>query len=194
MLFRSTKNSKPVAQLPPRPPKEARKREEFIPYTFDPKSVIEELKSAPSSHKIVEVKMPINYKPVPTISHVADYSHSNIKSLGSYQLKRAGSLNRLTNDISMITNLDSNYKQTEDYNAFSKEFEKEFGNDQKEIEHISNELITRRRKLENFVKELQTADLNMILFRNKLIRELEDVGNDLNEGYNHIMEIGRAHV
>lgn len=47
--------------------------------------------------------------------------------------------------------------------------------------------MTRTKKLESFLKELQNADLDMILFRNKLVREIQDVENDLKEAYNNIL-------
>eukprot|EP01022_Parablepharisma_sp_SALTPOND_P012842 TRINITY_DN1666_c0_g2_i1.p7 TRINITY_DN1666_c0_g2~~TRINITY_DN1666_c0_g2_i1.p7 ORF type:complete len:345 (+),score=41.10 TRINITY_DN1666_c0_g2_i1:133-1035(+) len=76
---------------------------------------------------------------------------------------------------------------TDEYKGYAKEFEKEFGKNNKEIDELSKELTSRAQRLDGFVKELQGADLDMILFRNKLIREIGDIQNDLKEAHDNIL-------
>ena len=92
-------------------------------------------------------------------------------------------------DMSFLTTLGykiSECRNTDEYKGFAQEFEKQFGNDQKEMEQVTKDLNSRTTKLDNFLKELQGADLDMILYRNRLVREIQDVQNDLREAYNNI--------
>ena len=48
-------------------------------------------------------------------------------------------------------------------------------------------LCLRVKRLEEFNKELSVVDIDMILFRNKMVREIEDACNDLKEAHRNIL-------
>lgn len=182
-----TNPSKAAPSLPPRPTETTRKRPPVTPYTFDPKSFLNEMKSGTKTYADSNAGgTPLGYKPLSGFTPSNDLPYK-ITRQDSFPLKRSGSFSNLRSDMSMLTNLGDDYKKSEEYNVFAKEFEKEFGNDQKELERIHNELATRTKKLENFTKELENSDTDMILFRSRLMREIEDIRNDLIEAYNHII-------
>ena len=79
---------------------------------------------------------------------------------------------------------------TQDYKDFAKDFEREFGKDkmsQKEVESMTKRVEGRYKSLQAFVQELERGDVDMLLFRNKLIRELSDVQNDLREANSNVL-------
>lgn len=149
-----------------------RPQEKFPIYTFDPKSVLRS--TQPKADAAIVRAHP-------------DPKYTNIKSnyTPTYvQMKTTQP------DMSFLTTLGDNIsecRKTNDYKTFAKEFEKQYGNDQREMERVSNDLNTRTAKLENFIKEVQGGDLNMILYKNRLVREIQDVQNDLKEAYNNIL-------
>lgn len=145
-------------------------------YTFDPKAVLKETQNA-AVKSSTEIKYGIYTQATPS------YSPSEPAS----KLQANPYTSRLTDvhDISAL-NLDE-CRRSEEYRGLAQEFEKEFAGDQREMEQVSKDLVTRTKKLEGFRKELQSADLDMILFRNRLMREIDDVENDMKEAYNNIL-------
>lgn len=163
-------------------------REQPDYYTFDPKSVLGGAsKPAPLPKYPKPQTETFGYKP--TYNPPADYSYCGIKKPGTYSSSNAvtATFAQRPQDMSYLTVLGDGFRKTDDYKGFSKEFEKEFGNDQREMEHVSNELANRTKKLDNFIRELQNADVDMILFKNRLVREIQDVQNDLKEASNNIL-------
>lgn len=65
--------------------------------------------------------------------------------------------------------------------------EKVLEDDKAEIEETAKRLNVRVRRLEEFGKELGIVDVDMILFRNKLAREIVDACNDLKEAHSCIL-------
>lgn len=182
-------NSAPPVQTKP---ENTRKREQVAFYTFDPKSVLSEMNAPTSASKYSPTKIATestNYKPIINYGSSTDYSYGALKKTAPLPgpSMTSASFAQRQQDMSYLTTLGDDFRKTEDYKGFSKEFEKEFDSGQKEMEHVSNELMNRTKKLDAFIKELQSADLDMILFRNRLIREIQDVENDLKEAYNNIL-------
>jgi hypothetical protein len=176
--------TKSPTALPPRPSENTKKP---ALYNFDPKSFLKNMETTTSYTDSRAGNTSVGYKPLPSFTPALNYSRGGVKSSAPVSLKRSGSYTRLHSDMSMYTNIGDDYKRTDDYNKFSKEFETEFGNDQREIERIHGELIGKGKKLEEFIRKLQESDVNMILFRSYAAREIEDIGNDLKEAYNHIL-------
>jgi uncharacterized protein YeeX (DUF496 family) len=77
--------------------------------------------------------------------------------------------------------------RSDEYKSFADKFDKDFGDDKLEIEHTIKTLYLRVKRLEEFSKELNIVDIDMILFRNKMIREVEDACNDLKEAHKDIL-------
>jgi hypothetical protein len=147
----------------------------IAPYTFDPKSV---LKSTGSSSN--EVKYGSYNPSEPVLTTIKDFSYTQLPT------KLQSKLSDVQRDVTMLGNLDE-CRKTDEYKGFALEFNKEYSGDQKEKEQVSKDLVTHTKKLEEFRRELESADLDMILFRNRLMRELDDVQNDMKEAYNHIL-------
>lgn len=97
---------------------------------------------------------------------------------------------RINQDISALMSLGNNLtecRQTADYKNFANEFENEFKANQQEIDRLSQELFEEDRKLSAFMEELESADLDMVLFRNNLVREVAAVQNSLREANSNIV-------
>lgn len=75
----------------------------------------------------------------------------------------------------------------DEYKDYEKKFENTFGNDKEEMSQLSGVLISRIERMEEFAKELGTAELDTILFKNRLAREISDACNDLKEAQNNIL-------
>lgn len=166
-------------------------RNKFPLYTFDPRSVLKD--TQPKAEAGIGLSM--GYASVQAVD--SKYSgNSNLKIGGPYNIPSYGQKKPMEffspqqPDMSFLTTLGENLtecRKTDDYRAFAKEFEKQFGNDQKEMERVTKDLNSRTAKLDNFAKEVQGADLDMILYKNRLVREIQDVQNDLKEAYNNII-------
>jgi len=168
--------TEPAKNNPPSIPRH-QNNAEIAPYTFDPKSV---LKSTESNSR--EVKYEIYNPSEPAHSSSRDFSYVKIPSKNPYTAR----VSDIQKDITMIGDLNE-CRRTDEYKGFAQEFDKEYSGDQKEKEQVSKDLVTRTKKLEEFRRELENADLDMILFRNRLVRELDDVQNDMKEAYSHIV-------
>lgn len=178
--------AKAPSALPPRQPERSRMP---TPYTFDATSFMKNMDASTSYTNSKAGNTPLGYKPLSNFTTGLNYSRGNAKNPMPAPLKRSGSYSQLHSDMSMYTQIGDDYKRTEDYNKFSKEFETEFGNDQREMDHIYSELVTRSKKLENLARELQEQDLDQLLYKNRLTREIESAGNDLKEAYNNILTL-----
>lgn len=169
-----------------------RRQNKFVPYTFDPRSVLKDTQPK-SSGDLTSAKI---YNPVSIGESKYPSGNLNLKNYGTYNTPSYIQSNvkelftQQQPDMSFLTTLGENMadcRKTDDYKNFAKEFEKQFGNDQREMEQVTKDLNLRTAKLDNFIKELQGADLDMILYKNRLVREIQDVQNDLKEAYNNIL-------
>jgi len=70
---------------------------------------------------------------------------------------------------------------------YAKKFKNIFDNDREGMNQLSNLLTSRVNRMEEFVKELETANLDTILFKNRLAREISDASNDLKEAQSNIL-------
>lgn len=169
---------------------ENRQRDKFTPYTFDPRSVLKD--TQPRAETNVVTSKP--YTSIASTEVKYTTGNLNLKPYGTYGTSNygqvAGKETYAQPDMSFLTTLGENItdcRKTDDYKSFAKEFEKQFGNDQREMEQVTKDLNSRTAKLDNFIRELQGADLDMILYKNRLVREIQDVQNDLKEAYNNIL-------
>lgn len=170
----------------------SQRKNQFTPYTFDPKMVLKDLQPSTGVNPV----MPNQYTPTSLSDNKFTTGNFNMKGYGTYvqagymQNKPKEMFPQQIPDMSFLTTLGENItecRKTDDYKGFAQEFEKQFGNDQREMEQVTKDLNSRTGKLDNFIKELQGADLDMILYRNRLVREIQDVQNDLREAYNNIL-------
>lgn len=177
----------------PDPPILTQKRRDrqILPYTFDPKTVLEDLAINSNSYNSVG-SQPKEHKPL-----------SNTPSKSPE--KMAGILEQPGNLLEKTENEVNKTKQKgEDFNSQSKDWtavynsiedsmeckaidETILGDDQHEVEELSKQIIGRNEKLKSFVKELENSDPNMLFFKNRLIREIGDMQNDLKEANNNIL-------
>jgi len=158
---------------------------EIALYTFDPKSVLKE--GSDVGVKYAQ-NTPLGYSSSEAALGMGK-SYAYEKTKAPYAAKIGDTLMQRQQDVTTLTVLGdlNECRRTDEYKGLAQEFEKEFLGDQKEMEQISRDLITRTKKLEDFQRELESADLDMILFRNRLMREIDDVQNDLKEAYNNIL-------
>eukprot|EP00826_Nyctotherus_ovalis_P015569 TRINITY_DN1443_c0_g1_i12.p1 TRINITY_DN1443_c0_g1~~TRINITY_DN1443_c0_g1_i12.p1 ORF type:complete len:562 (+),score=146.57 TRINITY_DN1443_c0_g1_i12:204-1889(+) len=173
--------AKAPAALPPRPSENSRKP---TPYTFDARSFLKSVETNTSCTDSRSGNTPVGYKPLP--SFISNYSRGEAKSSMPMSLRRSGSYTRLHSDTSSYTNIGEDYRRSDDYSKFSKEFEVEFARDQKEIERIRDRLTERFDKVNELSRELEDPDRDMILFGCKFSREIGDSMNDLREAHGYI--------
>eukprot|EP00826_Nyctotherus_ovalis_P009003 TRINITY_DN12347_c0_g1_i1.p1 TRINITY_DN12347_c0_g1~~TRINITY_DN12347_c0_g1_i1.p1 ORF type:complete len:247 (-),score=69.61 TRINITY_DN12347_c0_g1_i1:110-850(-) len=137
----------------------------------------------------VKAKLPlkfvINTGKLRPLHTTADY----YKEIGNYEHPQINET-RANQDISALINLGNNLtecRQTADYKNFANEFENEFKANQQEIDRLSQELFEEDRKLSEFMEELESADLDMVLLRNNLLREVGTIQNSLREANSNIV-------
>lgn len=76
-----------------------------------------------------------------------------------------------------------------EYVKYTKEFEEKFGKDAydpMEIERVSKKLDSNFKILQEHTKEVERKDCDLMLYKNKISKDLGDVMNDLKEAYNII--------
>ncbi len=118
-----------------------------------------------------------------TVLYSGAQSYSAAPAISSASLASGGAAMMMSDDPTVA-------RGTQDYKEFAKEFEREFGKDkmsQKEIESMTKRVEVRYKSLQAFVQELERGDVDMLLYRNKLIRELSDVQNDLREANSNVL-------
>eukprot|EP00826_Nyctotherus_ovalis_P056033 TRINITY_DN74_c0_g3_i1.p1 TRINITY_DN74_c0_g3~~TRINITY_DN74_c0_g3_i1.p1 ORF type:complete len:247 (+),score=89.03 TRINITY_DN74_c0_g3_i1:236-976(+) len=165
---------------------------EVVPYTFDPQSVLKATQNPATSNDFeytsyAQKSTNAGYSPSePAFASSREFSYGKIKAMDPYASRLSDSLFRKQSDVTTLGNLDE-CRRTEEYKGFAQDFEKEFASDQREIEQVSKDMVARTKKLQTFGKELESPDLDMILYRSRLIREVAGVENDLHEAYNNII-------
>lgn len=202
-----------------------KKEKEFLPYTFDPSSVLRG--DAETAHKNDElIKDPLyelsqsppkmekasptatkapyaQYKPVSVPSYSAREKESGMS--GSYKayIPPTATTSKYTTtptppsyggisalNMSMTVEDPTVARGTQDYKDFAKDFEKEFGSiktGQSEIDAMTKRVEIRYKSLQEFSRELERADVDMLLFKNKLMREISDIQNDLREANSNVL-------
>jgi hypothetical protein len=188
---------------------EAKKEVVFEPYTFDPASLREpalpsmtlpgpspSLAPEPSDEAFRELTRPpynnfASSNPGALSKPTSEYL---VPDLGSKQRYRpvAEAYPRAapTAGYSALNEDPAATRGTQEYQDFAKDFDREFGKDkasQKEIDGMAKRLDSRYRSLQEFSRELERADVDMLLFRNKLIREISDVQSDFREASSNLM-------
>jgi len=154
-------------------------------YTFDPKKVLKKYENpgdirTMSKHEFRTIT-PSNYN-----LKEANYGLShNYGIKETYQHREA--LTSRPSYVGVLNEDPAESRKSSEYKEYAKEFDKRFSNDQKEMEQVTRDLNMKTNKIDNFIQELRNANLDMILYKNRLIRELEDVKNDLREAYNNIL-------
>ena len=89
--------------------------------------------------------------------------------------------------FSFVSDNITDRRMTDEYRKYVNKFDKDFGDDNKEINEVSELLSLRIKRLEEFLKDLSTKSIDMILYKNHLAREISDVCNDLKEANNNIL-------
>lgn len=89
-------------------------------------------------------------------------------------------------DTSIMNEDPSVTRGTQDYKDFEKEFSKNKMS-QKEIDVMTKRIDQRYKRLQEFVRELEGGDVDSLLFRNQLLRELGDIQNDLKEANSNVL-------
>jgi len=182
-----------------------------VPYTFDPKSILENVLNSDYNTKLaplapekpkVELAQGDNASSKGKIASVPKFDYKLPSPPKDFE--KSISMNKSANkQLEYFANPktqvspnfdiepDEYYRSSAEYKASAAEFDKEYGCEYtsggNETEQLNAELAVRMQKLSNLAKQLETADLDMILFRNKLIREISDVQNDLKEAYSNII-------
>jgi hypothetical protein len=157
----------------------------IAPYTFNPKEVLKKYENpghtkTASKHEFKTIGA-LNYNLKGT-----SYSPShNYETIKSYQHREP--LTSRPSYVSVFNEDPLEFRRSTEYKEYGKEFDKRFNNDQKEVEQVTRDLNAKTNKIDNFIQELRGANLDMILYKNRLARELEDVKNDLREAYNNIL-------
>ena len=173
-------DSHPVSSFKP---ENIDRSDKYQPYTFNAKEVLKESNKS---------DIPEDYNPKRNMDFSNPKLMNNQMAYGNkdlYSSQFANLMSQRQMDITSLTALGDieQCRMTDDYKGFAQEFDRDFTSDQKEMEQVSKDLMVRTQKLDVFKGELENADLDMILFRNRLVREIEDVQNDFREAYNNIL-------
>ena len=161
----------------------------YTPYTFDPKSILEEYQSPETNANANKPKYDYS-------SSVVGYSQKSINypqavdygSRGKDPYKMVDPYSAKFDFSYMASAVDdvASCRRSDEYKNYCQDFDKKYLNNQKEMEQVSKDLLGRTTRIDEFIQELMGANLDMILYKNRLARELEDVKNDLKEAYNNI--------
>ena len=180
---------------------EAKKETVFEPYTFDPASLREPAVPPSGSQDSATdafrelTRPPFNNCPTsapldlpkPTTDYLAPdpTTKQRFRGLGESHIRA-----NPTPSLSALNEDPVAARGTQDYQDFAKDFDREFGKDkasQREIDAMAKRLDSRYRSLQEFSRELERADVDMLLFRNKLIREISEVQSDFREASSNLM-------
>ena len=202
MLFRSEEDDKNViakskqqaqqdtAAKKPNKPKNANK---YTPYTFDPKVILEEYQNPEANVNANKPKY--DYSALVAGTGVGYSQKSNnypqavdYGSRGKDSYKMVDPYSAKSDFSYMASAVDdvASCRRSDEYKSYCQDFDKKNFHNQKEMEQVSKDLLGRTTRIDEFIQELMGANLDMILYKNRLARELEDVKNDLKEAYNNI--------
>eukprot|EP00826_Nyctotherus_ovalis_P041267 TRINITY_DN4131_c0_g2_i3.p1 TRINITY_DN4131_c0_g2~~TRINITY_DN4131_c0_g2_i3.p1 ORF type:complete len:278 (+),score=56.43 TRINITY_DN4131_c0_g2_i3:157-990(+) len=174
---------------------------QVLPYTFDPKSVLENLTSN-RKHDTAELqpkeqrtspkhglkspeKTPLTEQPRLSLESGGD-KHEPAKAEIKLKGREEAAQPKDWVDPKLIEEL-LNIKDVE-------EIKKDFAVDQQEVEEISKQIVMRSEKLKSFTKELESSDPNMLFFKNRLIRKIADIQSDLKEANSNLLILMKERV
>lgn len=174
---------------------------QVLPYTFDPKSVLENL-TANRKHNTSELqskeqrtspkqglhspeKTPLTEQSKSSLESASD-KHEFAKPEAKPKSREEAALSKDWADPKLIEEL-SSIKDAE-------EIKKDFAVDQQELEELSKQIAMRSERLKSFAKELESSDPNMLFFKNRLIREIADIQSDLKEANSNILILMKERV
>jgi len=153
---------------------------EITPYTFDPKEVIKKYDSPGKTNY-----PSTNYKPT---TYSPSYSYGKKpKEVNTHKSKIFINSKSTKLDWSVLNEDVVDHKRTNEYKVYAKEFDKKYNNDQREIEQVTRDLNAKTNKIDGFIQELRNTNIDMILYKNRLVRDLEEAKNDLKEAYSNIL-------
>ena len=156
----------------------------FSHYTFDPKDVLKDYQGTLTDKNPLKSKYSFNTPGgVGYGAKGTDYNNFT-----SYMGKPKDPFSQPSDlaYMSVVGEDVNSYRKTEDYKTYAKNFDQKYSNENKEMNQVSKDLLSRTSKIDGFIQELMGAKLDTLLYRNRLVRELEDVKNDLKEAYNNI--------
>lgn len=177
-------------------------------YTFDPRSVIESVAIPATSRPYTSVK-PFD-KPVMQFSSPArDYGVTNFKvaretkftspisarytpsTLMQYSkdldYPQVGARNESLRGFQYGYKDDSkftDFKSENDYRAFAKDFDSEFGDRQRDAGEVLRQLGTRTKRLQMLARDFSAPNADLALLRTRLLRELETTQSDVSDASN----------
>jgi len=179
---------------------------EIAPYTFDPRQFLESLDKsipAPSSKSISTnkpVEKPPSEKQSPSIQNVNSLisktpkelaigaeSLSNRPNVDIFQYKAARNIDRPPVIKSPPEESLGDSKSEIEYRNYAREFDSEFGDHQREIAALSKKLVIRIKNVQILERELNNPSVDMVSLRNKLIRDIESIEDELGEANHNII-------
>lgn len=195
---------------------EKKKETEFKPYTVSIENLLQEPKKVPENKPDDVFKDPL-YELASQYSDIGKPQNKiksdNLTQLGNYYSKDTSNRTEApiqsrpyfskptpsykptqsynykvpsSTDLSIISEDPAVARGSQDYKDFEREFSKNKMS-QKEIDNMSKRLEQRYHRLQEFARELEGGEGDPLLFRNKLIRELSDIQNDLKEANSNVL-------
>ncbi len=165
--------------LPPPPhEEEAKKPQSFRPYTVDPRNLVS---VAPKS------TCP---SPSKTLCKFASLARLDTPiRVKSPIVAAATKIERKSTLTGGVAN-EERWRLAPEYKDFAGEFDRRFAGGDREASLVAQNMEGRRKGLGEFLEELERTDVeavDMILFRNRLAREIGDVQNGLKEAHSNIL-------
>lgn len=180
-------------------------------YTFDPRSIIEEKAGSLTSRGYAGSKA-LDKPAIQLNSPIRDFGYSTLRtprettigtSTGSRYVPTSN-LTRYKNELDYQQFKTTNeppksfqynfkdetgftdFKSENDYRAFGKEFDNEFGDRQRDIPDILRQLTSRIKRLQMLGRDLSAPNVDMMLLKTRLAHELETTQSDLNDANSSI--------
>jgi len=129
--------------------------------------------------------------PINVLKDLAKYESSNHSKINENSLDSnevTFQWNEQTGSLTLAENKSSATRKS------PKEYDRSYVDNQIELEQISKHLMNRSENLESFLKELTNANLDMILFKTRLIREVSNIQSDLKEAHSNILLLMKERV
>eukprot|EP00826_Nyctotherus_ovalis_P055307 TRINITY_DN7334_c0_g1_i1.p1 TRINITY_DN7334_c0_g1~~TRINITY_DN7334_c0_g1_i1.p1 ORF type:complete len:278 (+),score=87.59 TRINITY_DN7334_c0_g1_i1:1237-2070(+) len=179
-------------------------------YTFDPRSVIESVSDAATSRPYSSVK-PFDKPIIQFSSPARDYGITNFKVARETKFTSPISARYTPSSLTQYSkDLDypqvgarneplrsfqygykdetkfADFKSENDYRAFAKEFDNEFGDRQRDSGEVQRQLGSRVKRLQMLARDFSAPNADLGLLRTRLLHELETTQSDLNDASNAI--------
>lgn len=184
------KPKKPIEQpTTPESTTQRRRERQILPYTFDPmiyvEKSLENLKY--SSTKSPRFRVDTPEKPLTKLERPKPSPESGFETKKN-EVKIKEELIQGKNWLGLNLIEDSaDIKSAE-------EIEKTLVTDKQEVEELAKKIERQSEKLRLFAKELENSDPNMLFFKNRLIRDLGDMENDLKEANTNILILMKERI